>query len=398
MVVALWNGSWQSNYLRIVSDHGIKRSVMIIIDGSYKRGCRFNTFGWGIHVTRLTRRGLILGGGLLAAGAAMPAVAQAVTAGATKPARRTSFKPGEVWLDTNGKPIQAHAGSIIQVADRYYWYGENKEFTTGKTKVWTWGVRCYESTDLYNWDDLGLIIPPDTRDPTSPLNPEALLDRPHILYNSRTQQFVCWVKVMGKTAQTRTVLVADKITGPYTIVHKDMRPLSMSAGDFDLVVSPDDGKAYMYFERVHSEMICADLTDDYTNVTGYYSTHFPESWATVRAGRTSLLSTQRQALPRHFRNDRLLSESFGDRGGGHLPWAVHGPRRSASQRSVANVLQLADQLHLQAPEEEGPLYRACRSLERTDIGSRVRERRDLGVGAEPVPQGVFVSPPTVDAG
>ena len=50
--------------------------------------------------------------------------------------------------------------------------------------------------------------------------------------------------------------------------------MGMSAGDFDLAVA-DDGKAYYYFERVHSETICADLTDDYTDVSGYYSTHFP---------------------------------------------------------------------------------------------------------------------------
>jgi hypothetical protein len=49
----------------------------------------------------------------------------------------------------------------------------------------------------------------------------------------------------------------------------------MSGGDFDLVVDPHDGKAYSYFERVHSELICADLTADGTDVTGYYSTHFP---------------------------------------------------------------------------------------------------------------------------
>ena len=39
----------------------------------------------------------------------------------------------------------------------------------------------------------------------------------------------------------------------------------MSAGDFDLVVAPD-GKAYYMFERVHSETIIADLTDDYASV------------------------------------------------------------------------------------------------------------------------------------
>lgn len=189
---------------------------------------------------------------------------------------RRSFTPGEMWLDTAGKPIQAHGGSVLKVDEFYYWDGENKEFTTGKTDVWTWGVRCYRSQDLYNWTDLGLIVPPDETDVSSPLHPSsAKLDRPHIIYNKRTKKFVCWLKIMGEEVQTRTVLTADQITGPYTMVRKDMRPLGMSAGDFDLVVSPDDGKAYMYFERIHSEIICADLTDDYTDLTGYYSTHFP---------------------------------------------------------------------------------------------------------------------------
>lgn len=75
-------------------------------------------------------------------------------------------------------------------------------------------------------------------------------------------------------SQTETVLTADSILGPYTKVREGLKPLGMSAGDFDLAVAPD-GKAYYYFERVHSETICADLTVDYTDVTGYYSTHFP---------------------------------------------------------------------------------------------------------------------------
>lgn len=188
------------------------------------------------------------------------------------------FYPGQVWLDTDGKRIQAHGGSIIVVDGVYYWYGENKEFTDGKNDVWTWGVRCYSSTDLYNWKDEGLIIKPDENDPTSPLHPTAQLDRPHIIYNRRTKKFVCWVKVMKPdNSQASTILTADNILGPYTIVRKDLYPLNMSAGDFDLAVAPD-GKAYYYFERVHSETICADLTDDYTDVTGYYSTHFPHPY------------------------------------------------------------------------------------------------------------------------
>ena len=187
-----------------------------------------------------------------------------------------SFQPGRVWLDTAGKPIQAHGGSIIKVGETYYWYGENKEFTTGKTDIWTWGIRCYASTDLYNWTDLGLIIPQNRDQPGSPFYYKNRWDRPHIIYNKRTNKFVCWIKNLSvREAQTRHVLVADKITGPYSVVHANMPMLGMSAGDFDLVVSHDDGKAYQFFERIHSEMICADLDDGYTNLTGYYSTLLP---------------------------------------------------------------------------------------------------------------------------
>lgn len=157
-------------------------------------------------------------------------------------------------------------------------YGENKEKTDGKNGIWHWGVRAYASKDLYNWEDHGLIIPPDTEDPSSPLHPSSMMDRPHIIYNSHTKKYVAWLKIMEKNGeQTETVLTADRFLGPYTKVRQGLRPLNMSAGDFDLAVAPD-GKAYYYFERVHSETICADLTEDYTDVTGFYSTHFPHPY------------------------------------------------------------------------------------------------------------------------
>ena len=74
------------------------------------------------------------------------------------------FYPGKPWLDTEGKPIQAHGGSVIAVDDTYYWYGENKDHTDGQNGVWTWGVRAYRSKDLYNWEDCGLIIQPELED------------------------------------------------------------------------------------------------------------------------------------------------------------------------------------------------------------------------------------------
>ena len=191
--------------------------------------------------------------------------------------KNQAIYPGKVWLDTNGNRIQAHGGSVMYIDGVYYWYGENKEKTDGVNGIWHWGVKCYSSTDLYNWEDRGIIIPPEPGDPTSSLHPESCMDRPHIIYNKKTKKYVCWMKIMNKDSfqtQTETVMVANHILGPYTKVKEGLQPLGMNAGDFDLAVA-EDGKAYYYFERVHSETICADLTEDYTDVTGYYSTHFP---------------------------------------------------------------------------------------------------------------------------
>ena len=186
-----------------------------------------------------------------------------------------AFHPGQEWRDTAGKPIQAHGGSILAADGVYYWYGENKEKTDGKNGIWHWGVRCYRSADLYNWEDCGVIIPPDETDPASSLHPASMMDRPHILYNRQTKKYVCWLKIMERDGrQTETVLTADSVLGPYRIVRTGLRPLGMDAGDFDLAAAPD-GKGYYFFERVHSETVIADLTEDYTGVTGYYSTHFP---------------------------------------------------------------------------------------------------------------------------
>lgn len=220
----------------------------------------------------LNRRELIaasLVGGI----AALPGLGAAAAGPALT--RRNAFTPGEIWLDTGGKPIQVRGGSILKVGETFYWYGENKERTTGKDKIWHWGMRIYSSQDLYNWTDLGTFIPPRPNDSASPLHPFQFADRPHIIFNEKTGKFVCWIKFLADQYQTRTVLVADTITGPYKIVASGIRPLGMGAGDFDMVVSPDDRKAYMIFERVHSEMIIADLNDEYTGFSGYYSTHLP---------------------------------------------------------------------------------------------------------------------------
>lgn len=101
----------------------------------------------------------------------------------------TSIHPGEIWIDTNGRQIQAHGFSVFYDENDkcWYWYGENKERTTGGpfNKIWTYGIRCYSSKDFYNWTDEGLIIPPSD-DMSNPLHPTYCIDRPHIIYCEKT--------------------------------------------------------------------------------------------------------------------------------------------------------------------------------------------------------------------
>ena len=141
--------------------------------------------------------------------------------------------------------------------------------------MWHWGVRLYRSEDLYNWEDRGLIIEPQPQDLTSPLHPTYCMDRPHILYNKKTGKYVAWLKIMaGEVSQFMSVLTADSFTGPYTFVRKIFKPLSMDTGDFCLHADPVTMQAWIWFERPHFQLICADLTDDYTGVTGNYSVHY----------------------------------------------------------------------------------------------------------------------------
>lgn len=187
----------------------------------------------------------------------------------------TSIRPGQVWLDSEGKPIQAHGFSVFYQDGVYYWYGENKEHTKPLGAVWHWGVRCYTSTDLYNWTDKGLIIPPQPEDLQSPLHPTYCMDRPHILFCEKTGKYVAWLKIMaGSTSQFMSVLQADDFFGPYAFVHKIYKPLQMDTGDFTLQIDQNSGKAYFIFERPHFELVTATLSEDYTMVTGEYTTHF----------------------------------------------------------------------------------------------------------------------------
>lgn len=137
----------------------------------------------------------------------------------------TSFKSGEKWLDTNCVHINAHGGGIMFNNGIYYWFGEHKtEGRRGNTTLF--GVRCYSSTDLYNWNNEGIALQV-VENPDSEITKGAVIERPKVVFNKKTGKYVMWfhleLKGQGYNAARTGVAISDTPTGPYTYI-KSFRP------------------------------------------------------------------------------------------------------------------------------------------------------------------------------
>lgn len=186
------------------------------------------------------------------------------------------FKPGKIWYDASGKRIHAHGGSIIFVDGKFWWYGENKEGITGTATgetcpFWHHGVKLYSSNDLYNWADEGFCVV-ESDDIKNPFHPVNLMDRPHILFNKKTGNYVLWAKTTkdGDFGNCTFSICTGKTLKNMKFL-KEILPTPYHAGDFDLFEF--NGKAYVVYENPHSEMVVQELTDDYEDLTGIFSTH-----------------------------------------------------------------------------------------------------------------------------
>ena len=188
----------------------------------------------------------------------------------------TSIINGAPMYDVDGKRMHVQFPHIIAHEGVFYLYGSNKEFSDGKSGIWHWGVKMYRSADLYHWEEVGLVIPPDEQNRDSLLNPHSIMDAPCLIYNEKTKKWVFWVIEMVQ--QKAYTFVSDCLTGPYTSTGDGFFPCGFTIGDFDLAYG-ENGKAFIYFNNPHTQIVCAELTDDFTGVTGVYHTilHHPES-------------------------------------------------------------------------------------------------------------------------
>lgn len=185
----------------------------------------------------------------------------------------TAHKNGEVWYDTDGNIIQAHGGCIINYANKWYWYGEHKgqDNCPGTTRVDIIGVSCYSSDNLFDWKYEGLALAADNDKPESLLSPSMVAERPKVIYNEKTEKFVMWWHcdyadyVYGGVG----VAVADKPQGPFEPI-RTMQPNRQDSRDMTLFKDMD-GTAYLVHSKDWNKtMNIARLTEDYTDVDGFY--------------------------------------------------------------------------------------------------------------------------------
>lgn len=129
------------------------------------------------------------------------------------------FHPGQVWLDNNGQPINAHGGGFLQFDRVWYWYGEHK--IAGEAGNFAHvGVHVYHSDNLYQWIDDGIAF--DIRQ-----NPEffppgkCIIERPKVLFCRATGKFVMWFHYEPDTTYRMAaagMAVSDTPIGPFRFV------------------------------------------------------------------------------------------------------------------------------------------------------------------------------------
>lgn len=238
-------------------------------------------------------------------------VASEASPAASRATAAREFAPGEVWLDTQGNPINAHGGGILFHKGVYYWHGELKEGRTyvpacnvswGGTRVVAAGVSCYSSTNLLDWNNEGIALAAVPDNPSHDLHCDKVIERPKVIHNAATKKFVMWMHVDSTDyhAARSGVAVSDTPTGPFKYVgsfrpnagvwpdnateaDKTSATGNILARDFkegqmarDMTVFvDDDGKAYQFYSSEENPtMHVSLLSDDYLRPAGRYSRVF----------------------------------------------------------------------------------------------------------------------------
>jgi hypothetical protein len=205
---------------------------------------------------------LAVAGVALAGGIALALPAQAAT---------VTVVNGTQFPDTSGAAVHAHGGGMLKVGSYYYWFGENRN-SDGTFR----SVSAYRSTDLKSWEFRANVL---TQSSHAELN-VANIERPKVVYNSSTGQFVMWMhKENGSDYGEARAAVATSSTvdGNYTY-RGSFRPLGNMSRDITLF-RDDDGTGYMISAaNENADLHVYRLTADYLGVSTLVHKLWPGSW------------------------------------------------------------------------------------------------------------------------
>ena len=198
----------------------------------------------------------------------------------------TVIRPGSIFVDILGNPINAHGGGFLLHNGTYYWYGEIKTGATylpisnanwGGTRVDFVGISCYKSVDLVNWEYRGNILPSSTSlEKHNDLASDKVVERPKVVYNEKTNKFVMWMHVDSMDYQLAKcgVATSDHPDGPFDYISSFRPDNGQMCRDMTVFVD-DDAKAYLFYSSEdNAVMHISLLTDDYLSTTGTYSRIF----------------------------------------------------------------------------------------------------------------------------
>jgi beta-xylosidase len=108
-------------------------------------------------------------------------------------------------------------------------------------------VNCYSSTDLVQWTYVGALL---TRQGSGDLGPNRVVERPKVIYNSKTGKYVLWMHIdnSGYSEARAGVATGDSVCGQYQYIGA-AQPLGFQSRDMGLF-QDDDGSAYLLSEDV----------------------------------------------------------------------------------------------------------------------------------------------------
>ncbi|MGW6912924.1 RICIN domain-containing protein [Kitasatospora sp. NPDC054939] len=167
---------------------------------------------------------------------------------------------GTQFADSSGNPLHAHGGGVIKVGGYYYWFGENRNADNSFRYV-----SAYRSTDLRRWEFRRHVL-------TQATDPElvgANIERPKVMYNAATGQFVMWMHKEGSATDyseaRAAVAVSSTVDGDYSW-RGSFRPLGAMSRDITTFVD-DDGTGYMISAaNENRDLHVYRLTADYTGI------------------------------------------------------------------------------------------------------------------------------------